>query len=178
MNPWEVVLTGDTIDRCKRFGEKAVKGYEDGNKPNSLALSIHGAEKDVQLFARSRMAEVAVCQALDLDDLAALNWSDRADPGYDLQAGDRLIDVKSCDWPKRLLLWPAPKAHFIDTTAADTFILVRVKPPTCYLSGWISKADFIKGCAKAEEGNPMRLIPGTLYMDMVQLKRLNDWGVS
>jgi hypothetical protein len=160
-NPNDVRLPDVWIARCWKHARKIVCDYAVGKHAPSLAVSSHGAEKNIGLQAQAKMAEVAFAIWCGCDPEAVVNWSGEIDPGFDVFHKIK-FDVKHTAHGHRLI-WPINKNDFFDSKDFDALVLVRGESPLFNIWKWIWKKDFRRGRLIAGEGHD--LTPGTRYMD-------------
>lgn len=168
-----VIILSETIQSaCYAFGHKVCLSYAFGKKETSRNMYVEGKPKidqnrDIQ--TAGRMAEVAVCQLLDLP-INNLNWDDKCDRGYDLITPyGATIDVKCSTHPRaRKLIWPVSKNHFLDKAAKIlVFCRVHLSTGTVEIVGWVPRDKFIQ---EAETAVGVKgLVDGTRFMDQDKL---------
>lgn len=156
-------LQPDLIARCERLGQLRVDRYAAGYNRGSRALSSHGAERDVDLQAKSMMAECAFCIWAG-GDTEKLNWSGYSDGGFDAKLLNRIVDVKYTRLACHYLIWPVNKRPIFEKEPFDTLVLVKESLPDFTIAGWMSKEEFWK--EHQEEGADRRhgLTPGTWFV--------------
>ena len=166
-----VTLPSDIIERCWKHGQRMVGKFahpQDIWNIRSAALSSHGAEKNVNLLGRSKMAECAFCLWADID-VDRLNWTAIPDDGSDVLWRSIRIDIKhsSHDAP-RYCIWPRNKTHLFDGKQFDVIVQLFGIEPILTLQGWITKHEF-RHLRKIAE-NVRGLDDGTRYVDTERLE--------
>jgi hypothetical protein len=170
---YPVVLLPDRLRvRCERYGQEVVRSYAAGLNPASRAVSSHGAERDWDLQARAKMAEVACCLYFGIDPETALNWSQHCDSGFDLDWLGLRIDVKVMHAGSSFLIWPVNKRHIFDSKRFDVFVLVEERLPEFALCGFMRKGDF--RARKREAGEGHKLTPGTWFVERDKLDPIEE----
>lgn len=138
-----VTLEPELMARCRQVGQRRVDRYALGYNAGSRNLSSHGAETNVDLQAKSMMAECALCRFLKIG-LERLNWSGNSDCGFDLQLRGHKFDVKATRWNCRYLIWPINKRHIYDVEPFDILVLVKENAPDFLIAGWLTKDAFMQ----------------------------------
>lgn len=164
-----VTLPNEWVARSKNYARQVIDGYSNGRNSNSLAVSSHGAERDIRLQEHARMAECATCFHFGLDPDRMLNWSVYCDPGWDVIAHGVRWDVKATPTGCHLI-WPINKRHIFESKRFDALILVRGREPTFTMVGFIIKPVFQHEHKIAPAGHV--LDPGTWYMHENELWRM------
>jgi hypothetical protein len=176
----DVVLSVEIMQRCDDYGLVQATAYATGL--SSTARSSHGIERDPVRLALARKAECALCVALALDPLTALDWSQYPDPGFDAKWFGVRIDVKQTVWRNRYLCYPGAKVVDFHRHGVDIFVLVKSDPPLFRLAGFVTKARF-KAKHQVEPGapgskGPHGLDAGTWFMherDLTDIALLARW---
>jgi len=169
----QIQLSHETIDRCWDFAKRAVAGYAAGRK--TTALSMDGAERNVKLWAHSRMGECAFAQWTG-QSIDALDWSDYPDDDSDIDFESLRVDVKATQPHCRYLIWPLSKNDMFATKDFDLLVLVKGNLDGLFsIAGLIEKENFAAHHHIAVEpiANKVStwtgLWPGTWYMDEEEL---------
>lgn len=171
----EVFVAHLAVDRCEKFAKTVSSLRKKGPRKYGLKTGVDKRlydARDYSLQYAGRVSEYALCLALELDPLKALDWNTRkSDAGYDIRLEDgRTIDVKASDHPGAYrLIWPVTKRQEL-FRAADIFVLSRVLPSRrdsmgqiVEFLGCVSKARFINEATTAK--NIRGLVDGTLFME-------------
>jgi len=163
-------LPDSLIAKSYRWSDQVVKDYANGNNPNSLDVTVLDADKDPELQAHGKMAEVAFAIYAGYDPLQQVSWTRHCDGGFDLLWHNMLWDIKHT---KRgfNLIWPLGKNKIFDSKHFDNLALVRGEKPNFEISGWITKQIFAKRHKVA--GKNHFLEEGTRHIDMREL-----WGID
>lgn len=166
-----VLLSDLDLYRCQRFGQLVIDGYQNGSK--SIARSINGAENDVGLIAHSRAAEVAFCYWSDLDPLAMLDWGNRPDPGYDVLARGKKVDIKALRPGYSRLIWPLSKTDMFEEKPFEVLFAVEMDGRRGTMRRWCTKTEFEAMRQTAGEGHALQ--PGTWYVPLDRLHTPGEW---
>lgn len=158
----EIILSDDMMSRCRSYGEATVRDYAEGKNVRSHMLSSHGADTNAELWARSKGGEVAFAIDADKDPMTAVNWSGRADSGYDVVAyGGLKWDVKTILARYRYLCWPINKNHLYFKKDFHMLVLVKADPPLFTIDRWMTKLAFWTEKQVADGEQPRGLTEGT-----------------
>lgn len=158
------MLSREWMDRCIAHGHDAVRAYAEGRNQRSHALSSHGADTNPELWAMSKMGEVAFAIWAGIDPDRGLNWNNRADDGKDLVAFRHRWDVKTIEDHKRFLIWPINKRHLFHEKQFDALVHVKAAAPLFTIAKWINKQAFFNEKLIANGFTPPGLTEGTWYM--------------
>lgn len=168
-----IILTVGQVDRAYKFAGAVCRSYAGRKKESSRRLAFNKIDKNIAEQAAGRMAEMALCGLIELEEREALDWNTGAtDRGHDLTAGGYTIDVKASTNPRATrLIWPVTKRHFFDKAAADIFVFAKVTEPAVDLIGCVARGRFFreKRISTGKDG----LIRGTWYMPEIELSDLH-----
>lgn len=170
-----IKLPSNLVRRCRAFATDVVNSYASGNNNNSLAVSTHGAEKNIDLWAESKMAECIFAIEFNLSPLDDLNWQLRPDGDYDIIVGEHRVDVKCGQMHDRYLIWPIGKNHLFKQKQFDILAFTKVDLTFAagHTVGWVSKSRFLRERWIADEDH--KLDVGTRYMEEANLDSLDKF---
>lgn len=157
-----VVLEKAVIDRCYEFAHQIVSNYVGGHNDRSRSVSSHGADVDIELQARAKMAECAFAIWARIG-IERVSWMLGPDNGADFTVRANLrVDIKHTGLRSRYLIWPLRKNALFESKQFDAIVLVKSEADLFEISGWISKIEFSRRKLTAAEGHA--LTAGTWYV--------------
>jgi hypothetical protein len=171
-----VVVPEIWMRASEAFARQSVDGWRTGRK--SRALSMDGAELNVDLQTMGRIAECAVCLWAGLNPGKILDWSDDFDCGSDLVLQGFRFDIKASRNGSQYLIWPISKNNLFDAKAFDALGFVRVDHAHCELVGWTDKEIFRIHHEIAPEHHKLKC--GTWFMHQSRLYPFDReaWGIA
>lgn len=161
------------MDKCKEHGRNVIGSYAAGKSPQSAALTIRRADKNLRLQVEAKMAECIFAIERGLDPLKVLNWTGKAElDGVDVTVNDVRVDVKQTQPGNRLLIWSAGKQGKLEGKKSDVLVLVTCRGEDYggESKGWISRGDFISKRHIAPP--PAYLDEGTHFLDVDELNSM------
>lgn len=161
-----ITLPPELAQRSVEFAIDAVAGLKAGRYPASSAVSCFGAEDNIGLWIRAKMAECAFCLYVG-EDPEKLHWKSGPDAGDDLVWRGLRWDVKTTEMRNRCLIWPLGKNSIFEQKKFDMLVLVKNAPPVFQITGFVSKDRFRQ--KKKIAGAKHFLVEGTWFMEQNDL---------
>jgi hypothetical protein len=159
--------------KCNDFGERVVAaGLTDATAAETMEEVKELRDDPVGFWARNKKAESAVCVAAGGDPVEDLGWEAVPDNGYDLIWSEKRVDAKRLQPWHSKLIWPLSKNHRFLECPIDVLIPVKLASPGWVINWWIKASDFYERKLEAKEGDGTKLIPGTWYMPLSKLGRI------
>lgn len=168
--------------KCRDHGEYVVEGYKQGKW--NVEAAVNGIELDPLRQAEAKLGECVFAIERGLDPEEAIDWMlpEPQRDNIDLTTKGITVDVKQTYPYCKLLIQSVGKikrsvAETLGPKKFDRFVLVKAKLDLegGYSTGWIKRVDFIKRHRIAAKDNPLKLIPGTPYMEENELKRMTTF---
>lgn len=167
-----ITLRSDIISHCIVWAREQIAAGRLCNR-----FTSRNAETNVRLQATAKMSECAFAQWAGLDPMKAVNFRG-GDDGGDVLVGKTMVDIKSCEMFKWLLIWPASKVAEYPKKRFDALVLVKHDLPDFMIARWITKDRFWQEKLTATSTSIPQLTPGTLYMRESSMDSMASFPMS
>ena len=167
------VMPPGAISSARRRASKMVKNYEDGLDNASLAFSSHGAEHNIDLQTKAKLAEVTFAMWAGENPKTAVHWADGADNGFDVKTGCQYVDVKHTSLRGQYLIWPVRKRDIFHSKPFNSLVLVKSDNDIYYVWCWLPKDEFFQ--KKLVAGSNHLLTTGTWFVHEKDCRKMDSF---